>query len=346
MSFSQAIWRRRSAAIVAAIGPLIGAAAHGDEPTTKAPLRAGIIGCDTSHVIAFTTLINAPDATGHLAQVQVVAAYPGGSDDIPDSRNRLAGFVEKLREMGVEIVDSIEELLTKVDVVLLESVDGRPHLAQARPVIAAGKPLFIDKPLAGNLADAVEIARLAAEHPEKPVPWFSSSALRYGSPATVLAADSTIGKITGCDVYAPCATEPHHPELFWYGIHGVECMYALLGPGCRRVTRANTGDGDVVVMGEWHDGRVGVFRGQRAGHSYGATVYGDKGTASAVRADAYDSLVKEICKFFVTAKPPVPPEETLEIYAFMQAAEQSKRQNGEPVSIDAVMEAARAEAGR
>lgn len=311
------------------------------EPSASAPLRAGIIGCDTSHVIAFTKLINAPDATGYLAQVQVVAAYPGGTD-IPASKDRLAGFVDQLREMDVEIVDSIDDLLTKVDVVLLESVDGRPHLAQARPVIAAKKPVFIDKPLAGNLAEAVEIARLATEDKDKPVPWFSSSALRYGSPATALAANEKIGKITGCDVYAPCAIEPHHPELFWYGIHGVECMYTLLGPGCKEVTRVKTGDGDVVVVGQWQDGRVGIFRGQRAGHDYGATAFGTKGIASATRADAYDSLVVEICKFFVTGKPPVPPEVTLEIYAFMQAADESKHKDGATVQLDAVMEAARA----
>ncbi len=305
------------------------------------PLRAGIIGCDTSHVVAFTQLINAADAKGYLAEVEVVAAYPGGSDDIPDSKNRLAGFVKKLREMDVEIVDSIDALLAKVDVVLLESVDGRPHLAQARPVIAARKPVFIDKPMAGNLADAVEIARLAAEDEAHPVPWFASSALRYGSPATVLAANATLGQITGCDVYAPCAVERHHPELFWYGIHGVECMYTLLGPGCREVTRVKTGDGDVVVVGQWQDGRVGIFRGQRHGHDYGATAYGTKGIASAIRTDAYDSLVVEICKFFVTRQPPVPNEVTLEIYAFMQAADESKRQGGVPVQLDAVMNSAR-----
>lgn len=333
-----------AAATVAVAAVAWAAEPAASEQPTKRPLRAGIIGCDTSHVIAFATSINAPDATGHLAEVQVVAAYPGGSEDIPESKDRLAGFVDKLREMNVEIVDSIDELLTKVDVVLLESVDGRPHLAQARPVIAAGKPLFIDKPMAGNLAEAVEIARLAAEHKPHPVPWFSSSVLRYGTPAAVLIDESKVGKITGCNVYAPCSVESHHPELFWYGIHGVECMYTLMGPGCRQVTRVPTGDGDIVVVGTWDDGRIGVFRGQRAGHNYGATAFGTKGTAWAERDGNYEPLVAEICKFFVTGKPPVPPETTLEIYAFMQAAEASKQQDGATVELEAVMDAARAAA--
>ena len=140
------------------------------------PLKAGIIGLDTSHVVAFSKVLNDPNAEGVLADVTVVAAYPGGSPDIPSSADRLEGFTQQLQDMGIEIVGSIEDLLTKVDVVLLESVDGRPHLEQVKPVLAAGKPVFIDKPVAGNLADAIEIYRLAKEYD---VPCFSSSSLRF-----------------------------------------------------------------------------------------------------------------------------------------------------------------------
>src|SRR5262249_11023102 len=136
---------------------LLAGGAMADEPTRK-PLRAGIIGLDTSHVIAFTQLLNNPKAKPEVAGVTIVAAFPGGSKDIPDSYNRLEKFTNTLRdEHKVKIVDSIEALLKEVDVVLLESVDGRPHLEQAIPVIKAGKPLFIDKPLAGSLADAIQI---------------------------------------------------------------------------------------------------------------------------------------------------------------------------------------------
>src|SRR5205085_232995 len=120
------------------------------DPASK-PLRAGIIGCDTSHAIAFTKTFNDPAASGDVAGVKVVAAFPGGSDDIPSSHDRVGKFTSELKGMGVEIVDSIPALLEKVDVVLLESVDGRPHLEQVKPVFAAGKPVFIDKPLAGSL---------------------------------------------------------------------------------------------------------------------------------------------------------------------------------------------------
>lgn len=301
------------------------------------PLRAGIIGCDTSHCIAFTELINAPDATGHRAQVQVVAAFPGGSDDIPSSRDRVPGYVEKLRGMGVEIVDSIEALLDKVDVVLLESLDGRVHLAQVKPVFAAGKRVFIDKPLAGSLADAVEIARLGEQ---SGVPWYSSSALRFGGPATKLIGNESVGDILGCDVFGPCSTEPHHPDLFWYGVHGVETLFTLMGTGCESVSRVHAADADVVAA-RWSDGRLATFRGLRAGaQDYGATAFGTKSIASARGFDGYGPHVEEICKFFVTGKPPVSPEATVEMFAFMEAADESKRRGGAPVSIQETLKAA------
>lgn len=301
------------------------------------PVRAGIIGCDTSHCIAFTELINAPNATGYRAQVQVVAAFPGGSDDIPSSRDRVPGYVEKLKGMGVEIVDSIDALLEKVDVVLLESVDGRVHLEQVKPVFAARKRVFIDKPLAGSLSDAVEIVRLGES---SGVPWYSSSALRFGGPATRLAADASVGEILGCDVFAPCATEPHHPDLYWYGVHGVETLYALMGTGCESVSRVAAADADLVAA-RWRGGRLATFRGLRTGaQDYGATVYGTQAIASARGFVGYGPHAEEICKFLVTGKPPVAPEVTLEMFAFMEAADESKRRGGAPVSIEETLKAA------
>jgi len=144
--------------------------ANAAEPAKR--IKAGMIGLDTSHVIEFTKLLHDPKAKGELAEMRIVAGFPGGSPDMPKSWDRVKGYTEQLRGMGVEIVDSIDELLKRVDVVLLESVDGRPHLEQARPVIEAGKPWFIDKPMADTLADAMRIFRLAKE---KNVPVYSAS---------------------------------------------------------------------------------------------------------------------------------------------------------------------------
>ena len=233
------------------------------ETTAQAdpPIRAGMIGLDTSHVIAFTKSLNDPDAAGDIADVKVVAAYPGGSPDVASSADRIVGFTSQIREMGVEIVDSIDTLLEKVDVVLLESVDGRPHLEQARPVILAGKPLFIDKPVAASLSDAIAIFKLAREHD---VPCFSSSSLRFSPGILGMRNDEKIGDVVGCAAYGPCTLEPHHPDLFWYGVHGVEVLFTIMGTGCESVSRVHTEDIDLVT-GVWSDGRVGTFRGLRTG---------------------------------------------------------------------------------
>ncbi len=300
-----------------------------------APITIGIIGLDTSHVVAFTKLINHPGATGDLATMRVVAAFPAGTD-LLTSRDRIQGYTEQVAEQGVEIVDSIEVLLSKVDVVLLESVDGRVHLEQARLVIAAGKPMFIDKPLAASLVDAILIDELARE---AGVPWFSSSSLRYGA-----SLPDGIGDVVGCSAWGPAKLESTHPDLFWYGIHGVETLFTIMGTGCESVTRVQT-SGAEFVTATWPLGRVGTFRGIRDGKSgYGAMVFGTEGIGARGKYSGYGALVAEIARFFRTLEVPVSSAETLEIFAFMEAADESKRRGGASVTLASVMERARAEA--
>jgi hypothetical protein len=310
---------------------VLAAVAHAWAEGPGEPLRAGIIGTTTSHVPAFTNVINDPKAEGPLADVEVVAAFTGGIEDNPSSWGRRERYTEELRKKGCTIYDTIDEMLKHVDVVLLEEVDGRPHLAWARPVIAAGKPLFIDKPMAGSLADVVEIFRLARE---AGVPCFSSSSLRFASGYQAARRGEPFGKVKKCTAWSPMSIEPHHPDLFWYGIHGVEILFTIMGPGCKTVTRVDQNK----VVGVWEDGREGTFIGKKG---YGAEVEGTLGSGSAGGSEGYKPLVIEICKFFKTGKPPVSMEETLEIYTFMEAADESKRQGGKPVSMASVLEKAR-----
>ena len=321
------LWAALAVALLTA--PLSGA-------TEQKVFRIGIIGLDTSHVTAFTQAINNPAKNYGC---KVVAGYPGGSPDIDSSASRVKGFTEQLRDKyGVEIVDSIEELCKKVDGVLLESVDGRPHLKQAIPVIKAGIPLFIDKPMAGSLADVIEIFRLAKENN---VPCWSSSSLRFSPGVIDARSDPNLGGVLGCDAYGPCSLEEHHPDLYWYGVHGVEMLFTIMGPGCRTVSRTQTGDFELVV-GVWEGGRIGTFRGLRKGKSdYGATVFGSKTVMSAGQYAGYGPLIDEIVKFFKTGKPPVPAEETIEMFAFMSAADESKAKGGAPVSIAEMIEKAK-----
>jgi hypothetical protein len=303
-------------------GLLCAAAAFGQ-------IRVGIIGTDTSHVPAFTKLLNDPTAPDHIPGAKVVAAYKGGSADVESSRTRVDKFAEEIRtKYGVEIVPDIKTLLTKVDAVLIESVDGRPHLEQARPVIAAKKRLFIDKPLAASLEDAREIAKLAKA---AGVAWFSSSSLRWSEAVTKIKSPDLTGAIT----WGPGPTEEHHKlDLTWYGIHAVEMLYTLMGTGCEEVTRVATANADEVTC-RWKDGRIGTTRVIRPSSGYGAIVFrGGKVAVSPPDArSSYVPLVREVVKFFQTGEPPVSNEETLEMFAFMDAAQRSKDAGGRPVKL-------------
>jgi hypothetical protein len=210
-----------------------------------AELRLGIIGLDTSHVTAFTELLNNPAAKEHVPGAKVVAAFKGGSADIPLSIGRVEKFTAELRDKyGVKICDTIERLCAEVDAVLLESVDGRPHLDQARIVIAANKPLFIDKPLAGTLRDALEIFRVANA---ARVPLFTSSSTRFARNTQAVRAGS-LGQVRSAETTGPAKLEPHHPDLYWYGVHGCESLFTVMGAGCESVQRRTTPDGQIELF--------------------------------------------------------------------------------------------------
>jgi hypothetical protein len=287
--------------ILVAVGCLLGAATKAAEPQ----LKVGIIGLDTSHATAFTKELNNLAAPPELAGCRVVAAYPKGSPDIESSTKRVPEYTEAVKKLDVEIVDSIEELLKRVDCVLLETNDGRPHLEQALPCFKAGKPTFIDKPIAGSLADA-----------------------RSGS----------LGAISRAETSSPASLESTHPDLFWYGIHGVESLFTVMGTGCELATRKTTADGKIEVVGEWVGGRIGTFREAKG---YAGKAVGDKGEGPVGESPGYRPLIVEIVKFFRTKAPPVAEAETLEIYAFMEAADESKRRGGEPVELEEVMATAK-----
>lgn len=295
--------------------------------------KVGMIGLDTSHCIEFTKMLNDTHASAEFNGYKVVAAYPKGSKDIKSSVDRIAGYTDEIKKYEVEIVDSIEDLLKKVDVVMLETNDGRLHLEQALPVIKAAKPMFIDKPVAASLKDAISIFDASEKYN---VPVFSSSSLRFMENVQDVVVRGKLGKVLGADTFSPAKLEKTHPDLFWYGIHGVELLYTLMGTGCMSVARAYTDNTDVVV-GTWSDGRIGTFRGIRTGaYGYGGTVFGEKGKAIVGPYDGYRSLLLQIAKFFDTGIPPVSSNETLEICAFMEAADDSKRKGGIPVTIESV----------
>ena len=326
--------------------------ASADEPK---PVRIGILGLDNYQAVAFAQLFNDPKASGDLAGLRVVTAYAApASADIPESVESLPKWKEQIVKFNVKLVDSVDELLKSCDGVIIMTLDGRKHLDQATAVLKAGKRLFIGRPLAASLGDAVKIMNMAEQ---TKTPCWSSSQHRFSPGFIGMRNHPEVGKVLGCDVYGGCPTEPHHAEFYWHAIHGIDTLYTIMGPSCVSVTCTSTPLAEIIT-GTWEDGRVGTFRGIKKGApKYSATVFGDKGVSVAGiyghgvpvkgvvptndKYMGYEGIAIEMAKFFKGGAVPVPASETLELFAFMEAAHESKRQKGAPVKIADVLEKAR-----
>jgi hypothetical protein len=150
-----------------------------------------------------------------------------------------------------------------------------------------------------------------------------------------------VGEVAAVVSYGPASLEEHHLDLAWYGIHPTEALFTVIGTGCESVVRTHT-EGTDVVTGIWKGGKVGTLLGLRASKTvYGVKVFGSKAVIEESAGAGYPELMKEMVAFFQTKKPPVSAEETLEIFAFMAAADESKRRGGAPVTLQEMMDKAR-----
>ena len=293
--------------------------------------RLGIVSCDTSHVVQFTMRLNHIGISEDqwVDGGQVVAAVPGTSLVSPE---RIPGFVQQLRDFGVEILERPGDLLGRVDAVFVEANDGSVHTDLALPFVDAGLPVFVDKPLATTVEDARRMVDAARA---KGTPLFSASSLRYALELQGLKRDAQVGDIIGADAYSPAALHPRNPGLFNYGVHAVEMLYELMGTGCQSV-RCVWEEGAEVVVGRWVDGRLGTVRGTRSGaHSYGFTVFGEKRVVP-VAVDArfiYRELLKVIVRMLETHSWPLSPEQLVEPVAFQVAAHESAQRGGEEIRL-------------
>jgi predicted dehydrogenase len=338
--------------LATAIGALaIGALANG--ALADEPLRVGILGIDNYQALAFTQLFHKPPAdNSDLIGLKVVAAWPGGSPDFEETITDIERWRPRLIEQGVKIVESVDEVLEQSDVVMIMTIDGRAHLNLARRALTAKKPLYIGRPMAASLEDVIEMFQIAEE---TKTPLFSCSQHRYSPGFSGMRDHPEVGKVQGCNVYGGCPVVPHHGDFFGHVIHSIETLYTIMGPGVESVTRANTSSAE-SVMGVWKDGRIGTYRGIRTGAvKYSALVFGDKGVAPAGkygyaapvngvvpkgRYMGYEGVATEMAKFYKTRKLPIDPSETIEIFAFMEAAHESKRRGGVPIKLDEVLSAA------
>lgn len=303
-------------------------------------IRIGYVGLDSSHCVAFTELLHSGSIAEQRPMVHVTAAVPAGNPDFPLSRDRVEGYTRAMQALGVEIVDAVPTLLDQVDAVILGSVDGRQHLDLCRRIFPAGKPVFIDKPLAQHLGDAIRIQRLGQRYG---TPWFSSSALRFQAPLSAALEQQSAGDIVGCDTWGQSRAAVGHADLAWYGIHGIEALFTVMGPGCQTVSRCRT-DFSEHVTGVWSGQRIGTWRGIReethkAG--YGVMIFGTRAQQQILLPATYDGLVQQMARFFRTGVASVDEATTLEMFAFLQAADESRIRNGCPVSVPEVLERTR-----
>ena len=299
------------------------------------PLRIGMIGLDTSHVIGFTKLLNNPEAEHHVPGGRVVAAYPGGSSDFELSWSRVEGFTTQLRDdHNVQILDRPEAVAEACDLVFINSCDGRVHLDQFRQTLGAKRPTFIDKPLATSLADAAEIFRLADE---TGVPVMSSSAMRYDDSLVTALADRS-DPVIGCNVFGLIPEEPTQPGLFWYGIHSMELLVTVMGTGCRQVRALRSDDSDLISF-VYDEGRFASIHGLRRGKGgFGLILHLEKAGAIFVDINAmtrprYAPLLEAVLASLPEGKSAIPTDETLEVIRLIEVANESRAAFGSEVSV-------------
>jgi hypothetical protein len=293
-------------------------------------IKLGLLDFDTSHAVEFVKRLNhkgiAEDQWVNGAEV--VVGCPGTSKIMPE---RIPGYTEEIKKLGVPLVDKPEDMIGKVDGMLIESQEGGAHWERARPFLEAGLPCYIDKPFTCGTADARKIVELAAN---KNVPVFSASSLRYAPELAQFVADDKHGKVIGALSYGPAPLFDKdatlNPGLYHYGIHAVEVLYTVMGPGCERVVCTHEKDADVVT-GQWRDGRLATVRGIRAGKSdYGCLAFTEQGVKPVPIGTRYiyRELLKKVVELFETKKPPLDVAVTVEIVAFIEAANKSAHNHG------------------
>lgn len=311
------------------------------------PVRIGILGLDNYQSVAFTQLFHDPQATGDLAGIKVTAAFPDEpSTDIAESVENLPKWVQSMKDFQVPLVDSVDKVLAECDTVLVMPVDGRRHRKLAEAALRAGKRTYIGRPMAASLEDVAAIFRIAQD---AKVPLWSSSQHRFSPGFIGMRNHPEVGKVLGCDVYGGCPMVPHHSDFFWHAVHSLETLYTIMGPGCETVRCTSTPQVESIT-GVWRDGRIGTYRGIKQGAvKYSATVFGEQGVSIAgvyghgvpVKGVAptddkymgYEGIALEIARFAKGGAVPVTPAETLELYAFLEAARESRVKQGASISV-------------
>jgi predicted dehydrogenase len=293
-------------------------------------IRIGAVGADSSHLPEFTRRIKALSEQGDT-RCRVTTLFDPGQHDLVDAPK----WLKAAQELGVSLAPSLDELLSNVDGVMVLAVNGNKHLSYALPALEKGLPTYIDKPLTCDLEQARQLLAVSRQRRAR---CYSASSLRFAPEVEAARQDSELGKMVAIDAFGPGQLHKMMEGLFFYGVHVIEMVDAIWGPGVRRVSAVHLEDRDLVDL-DYHDGRYARMRLDRRGsYSFGATVHGEKKTRQFTVdfAPVYMRLIQGTTRFFEGGPEPARLRDIVENVAVMEAGNASMKQDGAWISVPEV----------
>jgi predicted dehydrogenase len=226
------------------------------------------------------------------------------------------------------VVTRPEDVIGQVDAVVIATDDGTDHVRRARPFVEAGLPVFVDKPMATTLE---ELRQFVEWHRAGRI-LLSTSGMRY---APEMRADfSSLGDLRWITSFT-CKTWER------YGIHALEAVEPLVGPGFLTVTTQGGENGDVVHLTHRSGVRITLGALHDAYGSFGAVhLYGTKGDLALKLTDTYHAFRGQLVAWIdmlSTGRRPLPFEETVELMAVIIAGIRSREQGGRTVDITEIL---------
>ncbi len=217
------------------------------------------------------------------------------------------------------IVDRKEDIIGKVDGIIIPDDTTLKHQKRAEPFLKAALPTFIDKPLSSDIKEAEEIIEIAKRYK---APMMSCSALRYAKEVEKFKKEKkekTGDILTGSTI---C-----RGDLVFYGIHAFEQLYSVIGSGIKSVSNVGSKGEDIVIV-KYKDGRKFILTVYENIHYlFQINLYGTDGYEQIIVKDSeyfYSNMLKHFITMVETRKEPFSPEETLEIIKVLALSKKSR----------------------
>lgn len=225
------------------------------------------------------------------------------------------------------VVASPEAMIGKVDAVIVAADIGSEHVTRCRPFVEAGVPLFVDKPMVDHEADlAVFDEWVSQGHPI-----VSGSSLRYAKELLPYRLSThNLGPLR-------VVTMTMIKKWETYGIHALEAIYPILGPGFLTCRNTGTPERNVVHLTHRCGADVVIFVHKELGAGSGLmTLLGGDGYDVIQVKDsfyAFKAQLEDFVAYLRTGIRPFPYEETRELMKIVIAGIRSREAGGEELSL-------------